>query len=402
MMIGVEEAEKLVLGQVKNYGTEEVFFETALGRVLAQDITADRDLPPFNRVTMDGIALQFSAFEKGIREFFIKATQAAGDKPCEIDEEDHCIEIMTGAALPATADMVIPYEQLDINNGYATVKEGVTAKPWQNIHLKAKDKIQGGVLVSAGRFIDAPTINIAAAVGQTTLVVQKLPRVVIISTGDELVAVEDKPLPYQVRRSNNYAIQAVLAEYGIKPAMLHLPDEPVTIKQQLQTCLKEYDVILLSGGVSMGKFDYVPRVLDELNIEKLFHKVQQRPGKPFWFGKHGGGTLVFAFPGNPVSTFMCLHRYFILWLTSCLGVYTQKCYAVLNNDVVFTPDLQYFMQVFLHTSTEGKLLAEPLGGNGSGDFANLTSANAFMELPLNRNDFKKGEVFTVWPFKKMF
>ncbi len=402
MMISVEEAEKIVLGQVKNYGTEELFFETALGRVLAQDIIADRDLPPFNRVTMDGIALKHAAFEKGIRNFFIKATQAAGDKPCEIDDESHCIEIMTGAALPSTADTVIPYEQLDINNGHATVKEGVIAKPWQNIHLKAKDKKQGGVLVSAGRFIDAQTINIAAAVGQTSLVVQKLPTVVIISTGDELVAVEDKPLPYQLRRSNNYAIQAVLAEYGVKPAMLHLPDEPVTIKLQLQNCLQQYDVILLSGGVSMGKFDYVPRVLDELRIEKLFHKVQQRPGKPFWFGKHGDGTLVFAFPGNPVSTFMCLHRYFIPWLATCLGVGTQKYYAVLNNDVVFTPALQYFMQVFLHISAEGKLLAEPFSGNGSGDFANLTSANAFMELPLNQNEFKRGEVYPIWPFKKMF
>ena len=162
--------------------------------------------------------------------------------------------------------------------------------------------------------------------------------------------------------------------------------------------MQQYDVIILSGGVSEGKFDYIPKALDECGVKKLFHKVQQRPGKPFWFGKNDKGVLVFALPGNPVSAFMCLHRYLLSWLEKSLGVRKQNLYAVLNEDFTFTPKLQYFLQVKLHVDQKGCLIATPVEGNGSGDFANLAATNAFMELPLERNNFTKGEVFKIWTF----
>ncbi len=172
-------------------------------------------------------------------------------------------------------------------------------------------------------------------------------------------------------------------------------------KNQLKRCIDEYDVIILSGGVSMGKFDYVPPALNKLAVKKLFHKVQQRPGKPFWFGTHKSGKLVFAFPGNPVSTFMCFQRYFLPWLKKCLEIKTNKAYAILNEDFSFKPALQYFLQVKLLINQKGELTATPLEGNGSGDFANLLQTDAFMELPLERNEFKKGEVFRIWAFKNL-
>ncbi len=400
-MTTVEEAEKIILSETRAYGTELLPFEEAWGKVLAEPISADRDLPPYNRVTMDGVAIRLKDFKNGVRRFVIQATQAAGDAPVDIYEENNCVEIMTGASLAATANAVVPYEQIDIADGIASIKNGVDVYPNQNTHPKGLDKKQHDVLVTAGTAIDATTLNIAAAVGKTTLLVKKLPRVVIISTGDELVAVDEKPLPFQVRRSNNYGIQAVLAQHGVQPVLLHLPDEPTLLKQQLQACLETYDVLLLSGGVSMGKFDYVPRVLYDLQVVKLFHKVKQRPGKPFWFGTHAGGALVFAFPGNPVATFMCLHRYFMPWFAASQGITAQHIFAVLADDVRFTPELQYFLQVNLRVSPSGNLLAMPLAGNGSGDFANLTAANAFLELPAGRDFFEKGEVFRVWPFKKI-
>ncbi|MEO6289758.1 MAG: molybdopterin-binding protein, partial [Ginsengibacter sp.] len=136
-------------------------------------------------------------------------------------------------------------------------------------------------------------------------------------------------------------------------------------------------------------------------VKKLFHKVQQRPGKPFWFGKHETGKLVFAFPGNPVSTFMCFHRYFLPWLKKSLQVGMNKTYAILNEDFTFNAGLQYFLQVKLLFNEKGELMATPLEGNGSGDFANLLQTDAFMELPLERNNFKKGEIFRIWPFKNL-
>jgi len=397
-MITVEEAEKIILAQATDYGAEIIPFELALGRVLAENIKADRDLPPFDRVTMDGIAVNYDAVADGISTFKIKATQAAGDEPVEIEENDECVEIMTGAMLPASADTIIRYEDLSLRAGLATL---VTqeVKRGQNIHYKGKDKKHNDQVAGIGQVITPALISMVASVGETELRVKKLPRVVIISSGDELVEVDQIPSPYQIRRSNNYTVKAVLQQHNIEANMLHLPDDPEVIKKQLKTCLENYDVLLLSGGISMGKFDYMPKALEELHVESFFYKVQQRPGKPFWFGKHNKGPLVFAFPGNPVATFMCLHRYFLPWLNASVGKEPQiTMRAVLNNRVSFHHPLKYFLQVKLHQNEYCQLVATPVEGNGSGDFANLTDTDAFMELPAQRNEFKKGEVFKIYTF----
>jgi molybdopterin molybdotransferase len=397
-MVSVEEAEKIILSQEKSYGRERIPFEQALGRVLAEDIKADRDLPPYNRVTVDGVAINYSAFEKEIYLFRIKATQAAGDHPIEINELDECVEIMTGAALPDSTDTVIRYEDLEIKNGTANVLIETISKG-QNIHYKGKDKQEDDIVAEADQYITPALISMAAAVGKTHLLVKKLPRTVIISSGDEIVEVDKKPNPFQIRRSNNYTIKAVLQQYKLEAAMLHIPDDIEITKQEIAKCLEKYDVIILTGGISMGKFDYIPQALEELHVKKLFHKVQQRPGKPFWFGVHENAVLVFAFPGNPVSTFMCLHRYFLPWLETSLGVAKkEQLYAALAEDFTFTTALQYFLQVKLHVNEKAQILATPVAGNGSGDFANLLDSDAFMELPLKQNNFIKGEVFKIWKF----
>jgi len=396
-MITVEQAEKLIQAETKDFGTEKVSFEKALGRVLAEDIVADRDLPPFNRVTMDGIAVNYKAIESGINQLKIKATQAAGDKPVEIDNPDECIEIMTGAALPTTVDTVIPYEQISIKDGKATLVTTNIRKE-QSLHLKGADKKQGDVIIPAGQSITPSTINALASVGKTELLVRKLPRVVVVSSGDELVDIEHEPSTVQIRKSNSYTIQAVLSKHQLKTGLLHIPDDPAVTKEKIGNCLANYDVILMTGGISAGKFDYIPKALEEMGVETIFHKVSQRPGKPFWFGKHENGVLVFAFPGNPVATFMCLHRHFLPWLDASLGLEEKPVYGILNQDFVFKHELQYFLQVKLHYSEDGKLLAHPVEGNGSGDFANLADTDAFMELPLERSEFKAGEVFRIWLF----
>jgi molybdopterin molybdotransferase len=397
-MITVEEAEKIILEQVTDYGAEIMPFDLALGRVLAENIKADRDLPPFNRVTMDGVAVNYTAIENGISTFRIKATQAAGDYPVDIDDHAECVEIMTGAMLPGSADTVIRYEDLELRAGLATLVTN-DIKRGQNIHYQGRDKKQHDLVAGIGQLITPAIISLVASVGETELRVKKLPRVVILSSGDELVDVDETPSQYQIRRSNNYTVKAVLQQHQVEAAMLHIPDNPEVITSQLKNCLENYDVILLSGGISMGKFDDIPKALEELEVNKLFHKVQQRPGKPFWFGRHANGALVFAFPGNPVATFMCLHRYFLPWLKATLGIAEKApLQAVLNDRVSFHHPLKYFLQVKLHNNEYCQLMATPIEGNGSGDFANLADTDAFMELPVERNEFKKGEVFRIWPF----
>ena len=400
-MITVEEAEKLIQANAGDYGVEIIPFELSSGRVLAETIKADRDLPPFNRVSMDGIAINYKAIEQGITKFRIKATQAAGDSPVDIDANDECVEIMTGAALSSSVDTIIRYEDVEIKDSYATLNISAVQKG-QNIHRQGADKKQGDTILTPGRLINPAVINSIASVGEAELRVKRLPRVVIISSGDELVEVAAKPSPYQIRKSNSHTIQAVLNQHGITAGMLHIPDDPEVTKQNIQQCLQNYDVVLLSGGISMGKFDYIPQALQELEVTKVFHKVAQRPGKPFWFGKHDNGVVVFAFPGNPVATFLGMQRYFIPWLQTSLGLTTKPpVYAILNRDFAFKPPLKYFLQVKLNFSKQGQLIADPIEGNGSGDFANLADTDAFMELPLENNEFKKGEVYQIWPFNQL-
>ncbi len=399
-MITVTEAEAHILSNITSFGIEELPFMSARGRVLAQDICADRPIPPYDRVTMDGIAIAFSSFQRGLRKFRVAATMAAGDHVVSLDNVEDCVEIMTGCVLPKGADTIVRYEDLNVEEGYATVNSD-QIKQGANVHRKASDKQAGEVVVTAGTVVDDAVVSMAASVGASVLKVRKLPTVLVVSTGDELVDVSDQPAPFQIRRSNSYTISSVLRRYGIDTELAHVKDDESAIESLLDSALAEYDVLIWSGGVSMGKYDYLPSMLQKKGVVEVFHKVQQRPGKPFWFGKGKTGTTVFAFPGNPVSAFLCLHRYFLPWLHACVGLRQQAHFAVLGDDVSFAPALQYFMQVLVSQNESGQLVVKPLPGNGSGDFSNLLQANAFMELPADRSEFSAGEVFRIWPFKNI-
>jgi molybdopterin molybdotransferase len=399
-MITVTEAEDIILRTATSCGTELVPLDEATGRVLAEDILADRDIPAFNRVTMDGIAIQFEAIEQGIKTFKRKGTQAAGDEPMNIEHLNECVEIMTGCAVPASTDTIIRYEDLTITNGTASVKTNGFRKA-QNIHPRGSDRKQGDVVIGKGRTITPALVNVAASVGAYEVCVKKLPRTVIMSTGNELVAIDTNPSPHQVRQSNNHSIKAALKEYGVHADLLHVHDELELTKQILVECLNKYDVFLITGGVSAGKFDYLPAALEAVGVQKLFHKVAQKPGKPFWFGKATNGAIVFAFPGNPVSTFLCLQRYFIPWLKHSLGLSNQIYKAVLDDELSVTCPLDYFLLVKLQLNEQGQLIAHPIEGNGSGDLVSLAEADAFMELPLGTEGVRKGESYRVWPFKEV-
>lgn len=396
-MISVQEADKIILQTSASFGTEELPFEAALGRVLAKPLFADRDLPPYNRVMMDGIAIRYDSFLSANRKFKVSGIQAAGDKPIDISYPDECIEIMTGAVLPETTDTIIRYEDLTMENGSAFVHTE-SIKKGQNIHYQGMDKKRHDQVVSSNQIVTPAIISMAASIGKLRLSVYKLPSVIIISSGDELVDVVDQPEPYQIRRSNNYAVKSILVNYGIIAKLLHIPDDQEATVSALENALNDFDLIIISGGVSMGKFDLVPAALAKLKVEQLIHKVKQKPGKPFWFGKHAKGSLVFAFPGNPVATFLCLHRYLLPWLEKSIGLQKPEIYAVLDEEVRFEPALQYFLTARLSNNSTGQVIASNSGNNNSGDFASLIDANAFIELPLEKNIFLKGDVYRAWPF----
>jgi molybdopterin molybdotransferase len=400
VLLPVAEAERLIMAQHRDYGMEYLPFMSATGRTLTEDLVADRDMPPFDRVTMDGIGLRQADLEVGFRSFRIVRTLAAGDDPSAVTlDPGECVEIMTGAVLPAVADTIVPYEQLTRTPDGVVLLPDTAPRAGQYIHRRGEDRRQGEVVAQAGQCIGPALLQIAAAVGRLQLAVKKLPRVWALSSGDELTEVHATPQPWQIRRSNTYALQAALQSYGIAAGLRHLPDDPAAIRRELAHCLSTGDVLLLSGGVSMGKFDYIPDALAELGVVRLFHKVRQKPGKPFWFGVHPGGAVVFALPGNPVSTFLCWCRYVRPWIAQALGLPPALPeYAVLDSAVRFAPALQYFMPVRLLPLADGRLSAIPQEGHGSGDFANLIDSQAFMELPAEVDFFPAGTVGRIWRF----
>lgn len=396
-----QEALDIILSKKGNYGIEEVSVKEALGRVLKEDLFTDRDLPPYDRITMDGIAIDYAAFKKGQRSFTIEGVAAAGSPQATLEELISCLEVMTGASLPLNVDTVIRYEDLEIKDGKATILID-TIKKGKNIHRKGEDRLQGALVVSSNTVITSAEIGMACTIGKAHLKVARLPKAIIISTGDELVEIREKPLPHQVRKSNVYQIQAILKKHQVESDTLHLVDDLEEIKLQLTEILIAYDVVILSGGVSKGKFDFLPQALEELGVEKLFHRVKQRPGKPFWFGKskHTLGTVVFALPGNPVSSFLCTIRYFLPWLNASLGSPVPNYpSAKLTEDYFFKPDLTYHLQVKVSYDDKGQIWASPLTGNGSGDFANLVNADGFLVLPIGENNFNKGSVYSLIYYK---
>jgi len=363
-----------------------------IGAYLAEDLIADRDFPPFDRVTMDGIAIDYETFKKGQRTFYIETTAGAGTPQKILQHSQNCIEIMTGAILPEGVDTIIRYEDLEMKDDSATVKIK-EVRHRQNIHFKGSDIAKNSVIVEKGKRLSSAEINVAATIGKANLKVVQFPKAVIISTGDELVPISAAPKLYQIRRSNSYGIQHTLKEWGLTADLAHLPDDQRKMHQEIKVLLGKYELLIFSGGVSAGKFDYVPEILKSVAIDKHFHKVQQRPGKPFWFGTSSKSHTIFALPGNPVSSFVCTQIYIKHWLGASLKIPLEEIYAELNTDIQFKPDLVYFLEASLKSHPNGKLIATPVKGNGSGDFANLVKTDGFLVLPQGQNQFKKGEVY---------
>ncbi|WP_445382184.1 molybdopterin molybdotransferase MoeA [Robiginitalea sp. IMCC43444] len=394
------EAYNLVIKHNRSFGTELLPLEEAVGLYLAEEIFADRDLPPFDRVTMDGIAIHSDALKKGLKSLKVSGTARAGEAVQELPKKDECFEVMTGAVLPKGADTVIRYEDISIRAGLATLDKPVQAG--RNIHRKGTDALKDSVLIPKNTQISPAEISILASVGKSSLLVHRRPKVILVSTGDELIDPDQVPEPHQIRKSNIYALSAALEKEGIVAEKIHLPDHPGTIEKQLRSALEQADVLMLSGGVSMGKFDYLPGVLWDLGVQKAFHKVAQRPGKPFWFGVHPKlKTTVFSFPGNPVSTFLNYHLYFRDWLRAGMGIQTNTSMVEMGQESANLTDLTHFKLLRIELE-QGSLKGVLVPMNGSGDFLSLSRAHGFVKLEPSDKEYPAGCKLPFIPFKTNF
>lgn len=396
-MIDFNEALKRVLKEKILLKSCTVSLLDAVGQVLAEDVYADRDFPPYHRSTKDGFAFKFSKQLKPQTTLQIEDIAPAGVAQKKLQSVAACIEIMTGAVVPEGCDTVVMYEEVIVKDNMLIFKS-VPSKG-SNIHRQGADNQKGDKLLTTPLQITPAEVGILASVGLSKVTVKNLPKVCVITTGDELVEITETPQKHQIRKSNGQTLSALLKQDHIQADLLHLPDNLSKIEVLMESIFNRYDALLLSGGVSKGKFDYLPKYFKNQGVEKIFHFVKQQPGKPFWFGKHPEKPcLVFSLPGNPVSTFVGYQMYFRPWLRASLGLKIPKQKALLKVDFMPSPNLTKFIKVKI-TKNQGCRYAEPVVENGSGDLTSLARTDGFLVVPPGGNKLPKDTLCVFNPIR---
>ena len=381
-LITPSRAEALILPLRKPFPAEPCDLGRAAGRILRQEIKADHDFPPFDRVTMDGAAVRAAEIRSGRRSFRIRGMAVAGEAGAVLPPEDGAaMEVMTGAILPQGADCILPcewYRLEEHEEGILTLSEEVSPQVGAFIHARASDHRSGEVLLPAGVRLGPVGISIAAACGCDRLMVSARPRVAVIGTGDELVPVGEKPGPGQIRRTNIAALSSALELAGYSPSETGcLRDDPQSLRMALEGILSRNDVVILTGGVSKGKRDHVPEIARQLGALPILHGIAQRPGKPMAVWNITAGPVILGLPGNPVSALVCLHRYLIPALDRWSGALPVATPRIrLSGDFARPPGLTLFLPVVAESNGS----AHPLPVANSGDFAGLIGSTGFMEL----------------------
>lgn len=399
-LISAAEAEARLRTARPDWGRETVSFFEAAGRVLAQEVRSDRPQPPFPRAAMDGLAV--GSLGPAGTVWPVERLLLAGQEPGRLNNPAAGIEIMTGASVPAGCATVIPYEDLDLVAAPAAgapTSEGpprafrfAPRRPLAvgaHIHGAGDDAPAGRLILAPGAVLAAPDIALLASVGLTQVAVRRLPRAAILSTGDELVPVETSaPEAWQVRQSNRWALAAEWSGWGGPLAGTdHLPDDPKALARGLSAWLEQADLVILSGGVSLGEADFLPRVFADLGLETLFHGVDQKPGKPLLAGRRGRSQgpdqLILGLPGNPVSALVNLRRYAIPLLDRGAPVWQLWAGPLPRSDrgTLFAPCRRAAPGPILGGETPLAAWLRPLAREGAQPGAEAPPAEAYAQAP---------------------
>jgi len=398
-MLTSSRVDELLAQKTTSFSSEVIALDNAAGRVLSEDISADRDQPSADMAAMDGIAVAFSSFEQGVTHFNVTGVQKPGLPASSLNNPDECIEIMTGAHLPLGADTVIPYEDVSLEGNQAKVVDLQTRRMIQQyVRFAGEDYKRGELLLRRGDRLSPQHLGVLAAVGKDQVAVARHPHIAVVSTGDELIDIHLPAQPYQTRRTNDRVIRAILNAQGFPTVNLFCyPDDEQKIEQGLRTICAEYDLVIICGGISKGKFDFIPQVLERLSVDILIKGVKQKPGKPFLFGITKNTTAVFGLPGNPVSAQICLYRYVLPFLRRASSENTDNSeFAKLEHAVDVANDFVQFVPVRLDKSC-GEIQATLVWPKSSGDFATLAKTQGFVELP-GPQSYPAGSLVKYYPF----
>jgi molybdopterin molybdotransferase len=381
-------AQDAIEARVTRLPTETRALDLCLGQTLRSDVYAERDNPPFDRVCMDGIAIDSVQFSAGLRAFRVQGTQSAGSPALSLAAPSNAIEVTTGAVLPTGADTVIPLEEYDVVGDVATVRSDASGEVFRNVARRGSDGRRDVPMLQAGARLGAREISVAAAAGLNRLEVARAPKIAVITTGDELIAPGQPIADHQVRDSNAYGLRAALREHGVTEVdSEHVADDKGLLERSLSRQLGAHDMLVVTGGIAHGKLDLVRGALVAVGVQEVFHQVAQRPGKPMWFGVGAGRQAVFGLPGNPVAALTCLRRYVVPAIARALGAVPPRPERVpLASPAPGARRLTHFVPVVLRDDDLGRVAAVPRPTHGSGDFLALAGTDGFVELPPTVSD----------------
>ncbi len=396
-MISADQALEIVLANVAVLGVERVPILEALSRVLAEEIRSPRDIPGFDNSAMDGYAVRAadvaSASESNPVKLRVIETVAAGAMPKLTLEPGQATRTMTGAPIAPGADAIIQVERTRAAEPFveilASAERGAFVRP------HGEDLKRDELVMSAGKVLAPSDLGMLASLNRSMVDVFRRPRVAIVATGDELVDVDQIPTGAQVVNSSAYALAGGIRDAGGEPVILRVArDTPEEVRERLSEALA-FDVVLSTGGVSVGQFDHVKVVLDELGMRQLFHGVAQRPGRPLKFGTIGGRPI-FGLPGNPVSTMVCFYLYAWPALLKMVGrrdLGLPRVSVRCATDIRVAANLTEFIRVKLERR-DGQLWATPTGNQSSGVLSSLSRADALLIGPATENVLKAGSQAT--------
>ncbi len=392
-MIPVKQAYEIMINSAKELGREKILFRDALGRILAEDVVADRDLPPFDRSMRDGYACRRSDVEN---ELEVIEIIPAGYEPQHKIEANKCAKIMTGAIVPEGADCIAMREFVEEIGGD---KIRITKQDGEDyIHFRGEDIRADDVIIRSGTKILPQHIGILASVGCTKPMVSIRPRIGIIVTGNEIVEPEISPEIFQIRNSNAYQLLAQISNIGVAPKYYGIAkDDEKNLENTIRKALDENDVVIVSGGVSMGDYDFVPKIAQKIGVKKLFHKVAIKPGKPTYFGILGE-KYFWGLPGNPVSTFVIAEHFVKPFIYKLMGYdyHPVELDGILGADIVrekWERDEWFPVKMM----PDGTII--PLRYNNSGHIAALADADAILGIEKGVKIVKKGTTVYVRPIR---
>jgi len=381
-MLSYKDALKIVLCNTRKLSFDKVLIEEAIGRLSAEDIYSEIDMPPFNKSAMDGYAVSAEDARKSPARLKYVGLIQAGEIFKGKVEPGECVKIMTGAAVPKGADSVVMVEDTTSSGKYVKI-DGPVFK-WQNICFKGEDIQKGMKVLQKNKIISSACIALLATVGRRVVKVAERPKVAILNTGGEIVPPGGKLSRGQIYNSNGPQLSALLRSYGIEPCYLGIvEDEPKELMRSIRRGLKS-DIFLISGGVSMGDYDLVPGMLKRAGVKEVFHKVNIKPGKPLFFGKKGK-TIIFGIPGNPVSNFLTYQLFIRPSIYRTSGYIS--CGPKIEKGILARPFRQKTGRThFVLASVErkgGVLQVDPVSSHGSADVHALSKANGFMVVGKN-------------------